>query len=163
VTEADWQACGDPDPMVHALPADRYQRELRLFGVACVRRVSALLPFACRDALMASEHFADGRISESELARAVSAADREAQVACRGYAAPDARMYAISAAVDAASVWPRAASNVLAATSCAASAMACAAAEADEAHYDDVYESARRTELATQADLLRTLVQFSTR
>jgi hypothetical protein len=163
VTEADWQACHDPAPMVRALPADRYQRELRLFAVACVRRVWALLPPACREALMASERFAGGGFSESELAAAVNAADRDAQMACRGCSAPDARAHAVSAAIDAASVWPRTPSNVLAATSCAASATACAVAEADEAHYDEVYESAERAELVAQADLLRTLVRFTPR
>jgi hypothetical protein len=95
VTETDWQTCADPDPMLRALVAHRYQRELRLFGVACARRVWPLLPDACRAALMASERFADGEISESELAASVNAADREAQMACRGCSAPDARAYAV--------------------------------------------------------------------
>jgi hypothetical protein len=163
VTEADWQACEDPDPMVRALSADRYQRELRLFAVACARRLWSLLPHACREALIASERFAAGAISEPELAAAVNAAEREAQMESRGGSAPDARAYAASAAVDAASVWRRTAANVLAATSCAASARACAVAEADEERYDEVYESAQRAELAAQADLLRSLARFATR
>jgi hypothetical protein len=162
VTEADWQASDDPDPMVRALPAERYQRELRLFAVACARRLGPLLPDACRSALTASERFAEGRIGELELAAAVAAADQEAQAAFPGHSAPDARAYATSAAVDASSVWPRTASNVLAATSCAASAAGCAAAEAEEARYDEVFESVRRAELAAQAGLLRVLVRFPT-
>jgi hypothetical protein len=98
-------------------------------------------------------------IADSELAAAVATADREAQGAFPGHSAPDARAYAASAAVDASSVWPPTASNVLAANSCAASAAGCAAAEADESHYDETFESGRG-ELAAQAGLLRALVRF---
>jgi hypothetical protein len=63
----------------------------------------------------------------------------------------------------ASSVWPRTAANVLAATSSAAAAVACAAAEADEDRYDEVFEAAHRTELATQAELLRRLVGIPAR
>lgn len=160
MTEIDWHACDDPDPMVRALTTERCQRELRRFAVACVRRIWPLLPYACREALDASERFADGRIPVSELAAAVAVADREAQAAFPGHSAPDACGYAASAAVDASSVWPRTASNILAATSCAASAAACAAAEADESRYDEVFELVRRAELAAQADILRALVRF---
>lgn len=158
MTAADWRACSDPDPMVRSLPPDRYQRELRLFAVECVRRIWHLLPAGCRAAVEASEQFAVGRIAEPELAAAVAVADGEAQEAFPGHSAPDARGYAASAAVDAASVWPRSASNVLAATSCAASAAGCAAGEADEARYDEAFEAARIAELAAQAALLRKLV-----
>src|SRR5262245_19845762 len=79
MTQADWEACDDPDPMVRVLAADRYQRQLRLFAVACARRIWSLLADACRAALEASEGFANSRIAESELAAAVAAADQEAQ------------------------------------------------------------------------------------
>ncbi len=160
MTEAEWLASDDPDTMVRALAADRYQRELRLFAVACVRRIWALLPDGCRAAVEASERFADGRIGASELAAAVAVAVLEAEAAFPGHSAPDARGYAASAAVDAASVWPRTAANVLAATSCAASAAGCAASEADESRYDEVFESVLRAELAAQVGLLRALVFF---
>jgi hypothetical protein len=144
--------------MVRVLPADRYQRELRLFAVGCVRRIWHLLPAGCRAAVEASERFAAGRIGDPELAAAVAVADGEAQAAFPGHSAPDARGYAASAAVDASSVWPRTASNVLAATSCAASAAGCAAGEADESRYDEAFEAARVAELAAQAAVLRGLV-----
>src|SRR5687768_12157594 len=101
--------------MVRALPADRYQRELRLFAVACVRRVGHLLGEGGRAALAASEAFAEGRIGLPQLAAAVAVADAEARAPFPGHSAPDARGYAASAAVDASSEWPRTASNVLAA------------------------------------------------
>ncbi len=127
MTAKDWRAYRDPDPMVRVLPADRYQRELRLFAVGCVRRIWNLLPAGCQAAVAASQRFAAGHIDESQLAATVAVADGEAQAAFPGHSAPDARAYAASAAVDASSVWPRSASNVLAATSCAASAAGCAA------------------------------------
>src|SRR5262245_13738665 len=101
--------------MVRALPADRYQRELRLFAADCVRRIWHLLPAGCRASVKASERFAAGQIGEPALAAAVARADREAQAADPGHREADARAYATSAAVDASSVWPRTAANVLAA------------------------------------------------
>ena len=162
MTGAEWGSCGDPEPMIQSLPADRYQRELRLFAAACVRRVWHLLPAGCRAAVEASERFAAGQVGEAELAAAVAVADRAAQAAFPGHSAPDSRGYAISAAVDASSVWPRTAANVLAASSCAASAVGCAAAEADESRYDQVFDSARESELVAQAALLRELVRSPT-
>jgi hypothetical protein len=161
VTKAEWLTCGDPDPMVRALRADHYQRELRLFAVACVRRVWHLLPPGCRAVVEASERFADEQIGEPELAAAVAVAEREALAADRGHRAADAREYATSAAVDASSVWPRTASNVLAATTCAAKAVGCAVAESGESsEWDAAFKPALQAELAAQADLLRGLVSF---
>ena len=154
MTAADWRACRDPDPMVRALPADRLQRELRLFAVACVRRVAHLLGDSGRVALAASEAFAEGHAGRADLLAAVGVADAEAQAALPGHSAPDARGYAASAAVDASSEWPRTAANVFAATSCAASG------EADDARYDQAFEAARVAELAAQAAMLRELVRF---
>ena len=160
MTAADWQSCNDPDALVRALPADRYQRELRLFALACVRRVWHLLPAGCRAAVDASEGLAEGRVKLPELLAAVDVAVAEAQAAFPGHSAPDARGYAASAAVDASSEWPRTASNVLAATSCAASAAGCAAGEADGGRYDEAFEAARVAELASQASVLRGLVSY---
>jgi hypothetical protein len=160
VTETDWQTCEDPETMVRALAAECYQRELRIFAVGCLRRIWPLLSDACRAAVEASEQFAMGVIAESVLAAAVTRAEKETVSTFPGHAAPNAREYAASAAVDAASVWPRTVANVLAATSCAATAAGCRAAEADESHYDEVFETVRQTELANQAALLRVLIRF---
>lgn len=76
-----------------------------------------------------------------------------------GGRSPDARAYAESAAVDASSQWPRTAANVLTATSCAASALACAAADPKpDRDYDRAYDEARVAKLKAQAALLRNLV-----
>lgn len=162
MTEAAWLECRDPDAMVPLIPAGRHQRELRLFATACARRIWHLLPDECRLAVVASERFAAGEIDEAELAEAVAEASAVAVAVFPGHSAPDAMAYATSAAVDAASVWPRTASTVLASTSCVASAFGCAAADpvAAESQYDEAYDLARRTELAAQADLLRRLVVF---
>jgi hypothetical protein len=159
MTQAEWQSCRDPELMVRSLAAEKHLRELRLFAVACVRRIWRLLSDAGRAAVDASERFANSRASEQELRQAVAAASADATATFPGHSAPDARAYAASAAVDASSIWPRTASNVLAATSCAASAAACAAAEAgSEASYDAMYETCRQAELAAQCELLRQIM-----
>jgi hypothetical protein len=145
--------------MVRALSADRHQRELRLFALACVRRVWHLLPSESRSAVEVAERMADGRASIDKLRRVIANADQVAQTHWSGGRSPDARAHAESAAIDASSEWPRTAANVLAATSCAASALACAAADPQpDGEYDRVYEAARVAELAAQAALLRGLV-----
>jgi hypothetical protein len=158
VTEAEWVSCSDPEPMVRSLPVHRYQRELRLFALAGVRRIYHLLPAASQKLVEVTEQFAEGRASASELNAVGDVAGREAQAHWSGGRSPDARAYAESAALDASSVWPRTAANVLASTSCAASAAACAAADAYDAEYDQVFDAARVAELSAQAELLRGLV-----
>src|SRR5947209_16243000 len=71
MTEADWLACADPEPMLEALYDGASQRKLRLFAVACCRRVWHLLATDdCRQAIKLAERFADGLASEAELADA---------------------------------------------------------------------------------------------
>lgn len=160
MTRAEWLTCEDPDPMVRSLPADRYQKELRLFTLACVRRVWEHLPHAkLRAAVEMSERYAHERAGEFQLSRAVEAANKVFWDMYPRHSAPGAADYAASAAIDASSVWPKTATNVLAATSAAASAAACAAAEAvDDSRYDDKFHEAHRAELAAQARLLRGLI-----
>ncbi|WZO97058.1 hypothetical protein EP7_004075 [Isosphaeraceae bacterium EP7] len=162
MTEDEWWACRNPDLMVPLIPVERYQRELRRFATACVCRIWHLLPEASRSAVEASERFAVGEIDEAELGKLIVEAMEVSEAAFPGHSAPDALAYATSAAADASSVWPRTASNVLASTSCAASAAGCAAGEAvtDESEYDAACESEMREELAVQASLLRGLVEF---
>jgi hypothetical protein len=160
VTELEWQACKDPEQMVRAIPAERYQRELRLFCAVCVRRVWKLLPEECRRAVEVAERFARGSASHAELCAACDAADPVILAVWSGGRSPDARAYATNAAGDAAGEYPRTPATVLSATSEAASAVGCAAGEADELNYDAVFDAARATELSWQAALLRSMVPY---
>ena len=160
LTETEWSTCRDPEPMLHAICFDKLQREARVFAITCVRRVWHLLPDGCRHAVDISELFANGHVDLTRLITALSIAEKEARAICIGGRSPDARAYAASAAVDASSVWERTPANVLSSTSCAASAIACAAAEKDESNYDQIFEDARVVEIAAQAEILRTVVSL---
>jgi hypothetical protein len=60
MTEAEWQGCTDPIPMLALLQAKASDRKVRLFRVACCRRVAHLLPLgAYRNALDLAERYAD--------------------------------------------------------------------------------------------------------
>jgi hypothetical protein len=80
VTEAEWLACTDLTPMLAALQAagKASDRKLRLFAVACCRRIGFLLSDKrCRKAATAvevAESFADGLTPEADLAAAREAA-----------------------------------------------------------------------------------------
>jgi hypothetical protein len=71
MTENEWQTCTDPQPMLaHLLDSGRAtDRKLRLFAVACCRRVSHLFDdvFDSEKAVTAAEQFADGRASQQRL------------------------------------------------------------------------------------------------
>ena len=78
MTEPDWLHCTTPRPMLEFLrrPGDPSPRKLRLFAVACCRRVEHLLAPDAVAALDVAERFADGRGSIDErkaaLARALA-------------------------------------------------------------------------------------------
>jgi hypothetical protein len=75
MTEAEWQACTDPQPMLDFLRGRVSERKLRLFAAACCRRAWHLLFHEwSRRAVEAAERSADGTLEEEELARAASAA-----------------------------------------------------------------------------------------
>jgi hypothetical protein len=64
MTEADWMAFTDPRPLLGFLRGRSSDRKLRLFAVACCRRVWDLLPDErCRSAFETAERFADGLAS----------------------------------------------------------------------------------------------------
>ncbi len=73
VTEAEWLACTDPQPMLEFLRTGgrENRRKLRLFAVACCRRVWPLLDDErSRLAVEAAELYADGLASEQDLQEA---------------------------------------------------------------------------------------------
>jgi hypothetical protein len=77
VTEAEWDACTDPNPMLDFLHGRASDRKLRLFAVAVCRRAWHLLTDERgRRAVEVSERYADGLASREELEAAFAAADR---------------------------------------------------------------------------------------
>ncbi len=68
MTEAEWLVSDDPDEMYVAVERGASARKMRLFGVACCRRVWNLMTDPeHRAAVEASEKFADGLIDEAAL------------------------------------------------------------------------------------------------
>jgi hypothetical protein len=68
VTEAEWLASGDSDPMLHALEARG--RKIRLYALACCRRIWDRLDDATRSLVLAAEQYSDGGGSGSDLLNA---------------------------------------------------------------------------------------------
>jgi hypothetical protein len=70
MTEAEWLACEDPRRMLDFLRGQASERKLRLFAVACCRRVPNLLNDSGDvKAVEVAERFADGETSLQELLR----------------------------------------------------------------------------------------------
>lgn len=71
MTEAEWLACIDPQPMIEFLGRRASDRKVRLFAVACCRRVWASLEHEeFREAVRRAEAFADGLAARDEMLRA---------------------------------------------------------------------------------------------
>jgi hypothetical protein len=84
MTEAEWLACDNPQPMFAFLGKRASNRKLRLFACACCRTLwDQIEDEDVRKALAASERFADGLIRDSTLTswhrRAVHARDHVAR------------------------------------------------------------------------------------
>lgn len=81
MTEAEWLACNKPDPMLAFMRRRLSQRKLRLFAVACCRRVwEGVTPYA-RLAVEVAERFADGLADRQERAAARTAVRKDAEAA----------------------------------------------------------------------------------
>lgn len=78
MTETEWLACTDPQPMLEFLQGKASDRKLRLFAVACCRRCIPLIPPDSRDdegrswvdliqhAIEVGERLADGQTVQDE-------------------------------------------------------------------------------------------------
>jgi hypothetical protein len=73
MTEAQWLSAALPDVLLHYLAANPglvSERKLRLFGVACLRRLFPLLTHeVSRSALDVAERYANGQATHDEAAR----------------------------------------------------------------------------------------------
>jgi hypothetical protein len=88
MTEDEWLACADPSPMVRLLWEAGSKRKLRLFAVACCRRVVHLVPDPrLRASVSAVEGLADGLVPTERL-EAVAAAWRAAPMPEGGWLNP---------------------------------------------------------------------------
>jgi hypothetical protein len=104
MTEAEWQACQEPQRMLNALRGRVSERKLRLFAVACCRRLWHLFDDPrSRIAVEVAESLADGlaRDEDREAARAAAQhARRDALAARRAseYRVPEYPSHAATAA-----------------------------------------------------------------
>src|ERR1700716_1201182 len=88
MTEAEWLACTDPQPMLEFLRGKAGDRKLRLFAVACCRRIWHLLAEEwSRQAGGLVEKHADGMCSDEQLEEAAKRAGWAAAWAGQGCAA----------------------------------------------------------------------------
>jgi hypothetical protein len=75
MTEAEWLACTDWTPMLEYLRGLASDRKLRLFAVACCRRMWHLLTESCQRAVGLAERYCDGLATADEWAAAKSVAE----------------------------------------------------------------------------------------
>ncbi|HYT87963.1 MAG TPA: hypothetical protein VEL76_04530 [Gemmataceae bacterium] len=165
--EAAWRACTQPTLMLRFLRGRVSVRKLRLFAVACCRRVQSLMADErSRAAVDLAERRADGHVTEREV-RAVRAAAkvvddivRSAYLTARSSSEPPygyGPAYAACNAAGAAAAVLSADANIPASLAAYALAGRDCATESKEAA-DDAFRAATRAAFAEEAELLRDIV-----
>lgn len=106
MTEAEWNAGTDPQPMLEFLRAGASDRKLRLFAVACCRRILHLLNVdycrSSRGAVDLLERRAEGISGDHEMRRLAQQVSSDAMDAAHIIGRPDeADFYAVSCAAEA--------------------------------------------------------------
>jgi hypothetical protein len=169
MTEAEWLACAHPEPMLDFLRGWISDRQLRLFAVACCRRIWPLLTDErSRQAITIAERSADGLADEQELQAAATEARGAIQDGEAEFQTADPRV-GILAEWDF-SAWDAACAAPTAATHCAQPAFcvhsdhdvtwSCSEAAAWGAIATDpkAWDAAIAAESGAQAALLRDLL-----
>lgn len=72
MTEAEWLAATDPEPMLRFAAGRASRRKLLLFGSTCGRRVWGAIALDLKQAVKAAEQVADGRAGPDTLRDAVA-------------------------------------------------------------------------------------------
>lgn len=102
MTEAEWLACTDPQPMLAFLRDRTSDRKLRLFAVACCRRIAHRIPDAAgRRLVELAEGYAEGLVRKKDLEAARLAAARRAETPERAHTLQEsAASWAVVGAAD---------------------------------------------------------------
>jgi hypothetical protein len=164
MTEAEWNACADPERMANSPLPRASSRKWRLFGVACVRAVAQLLrDERSRAAVEAADKYADGLIDAKQ---ALAAEEAAVAVVEDAYAALSQAARQWWQAVDAPSQPPPAGAAEVAAAHAAAVTLALWAPAAwgarEAARHAAKAMGARATEeRAIQAGVFRDLIKKS--
>ena len=102
MTEQEWLACTDPTPMLEFLRGKVSDRKLRLFAVACCRRIRQLMSDErSKTSIEVAERFADGKATEQERESIHSIAGLKGRRIRNHPIAWTSHDYAIAAASDA--------------------------------------------------------------
>ena len=147
MTETEWPACADPDPMLASLGATASQRKFRLFAVACCRRQPATReawPWGER-AVDVAEQFCDGLTDTAALGRAQTDVESRLEL-YPGEPVYNAGFWACSQDI---------VSGVRGATFYAANLVASSLVECSSGDFDDRYAAVREQERRCQCVLLR--------
>jgi hypothetical protein len=166
MTETEWRECDHPEAMLNAVAGRASDRKLRLFAVACCRRLNHLLKESSRSALIVAERFAEADASAEALEEAHREAYRirplfaDASWAVVRALAP----VALDAAYEASAEAARSVASI-ASTSARGAAMAAVVTGARPgdrsdawSEYESAAASARAAEYRQQAALLRDLL-----